>query len=314
MNLASLPFTLRQLQYVLAVAATGSFRRAAERCFVSQPALSAQIAEVEAALGVRVFERDRRQVLLTAAGSEIVERAARLLAEAEGVVETARRCADPLRGSLRVGVIPTLGPYLLPLAVPALKQAFPELAIVWSEEKTEALVHQVTNGQLDAAVLALVPNLGGLDSVTLGRDPFVLATPPNHPLASGHGPVRAEDLVDERVLLLTEGHCLRDQALSFCTRVGLEDVAFRATSLPTLAQMVSSGAGVTLLPRISLGAERARAQLGVRHFDVPGPARLLALAWRPSTPLAAALRAIATALARTLDALVPADEEREPGA
>lgn len=307
MNLASLPFTLRQLQYVLAVAATGSFRRAAERCFVSQPSLSAQVAEVEVALGVRLFERDRRQVLLTAAGTEVIERARRLLEEAEGVMGAARRCADPLRGSLRVGVIPTLGPYLLPLTVPALKRAFPELAVVWSEEKTDVLVQQVTSGQLDAAVLALVPNLGGLDTATLGRDPFVLATPPHHPLAEGQGPVHADDLADERVLLLTEGHCLRDQALSFCARVGLEDVAFRATSLPTLAQMVSSGAGVTLLPRIALGAERARAHLGVRHFDAPGPARILALAWRSSTPLAAALRQIAETLARSLADVVDGD-------
>src|SRR5881396_2795399 len=173
-------FTLRQLQYVVAVAEMMSFRRAAERCNVSQPSLSAQVAEIEAALGVPLFERDRRGVLVTVAGQEIISRARRVLLEADDFIEAAHRFVDPLAGTLRIGVIPTIGPYLLPRIVPALRKAYPRLMFVWIEDKTAVLVRAVAHGDLDAALLALEADLGDLEHDVVAVDPFVLATSPEH--------------------------------------------------------------------------------------------------------------------------------------
>src|ERR1051325_5926629 len=176
-------FTLRQLQYVVAVADTMSFRRAAERCSVSQPSLSAQVAEMEAAIAVRLFERDRRGVLVTAAGQELITRARRVLVEADDLKESANRFVDPLAGTLRIGVIPTIAPYLLPTIVPALRKTYPNLTLIWIEDKTDALVRSINHGQLDSALLALEANIGDLEHVAISVDPFVLATPKDHPLS-----------------------------------------------------------------------------------------------------------------------------------
>lgn len=296
MRHAPYPVTLRQLQYCLAVAGARSFRRAAEACRVSQPSLSAQVAEVERALGVRLFERDRRRVLVTAAGEALLERAQRVLVEADDLLEAARRRADPLSGTLRVGVIPTVGPYLLPRAAPALRKALPELLVLWEEDKTAALVRRVSAGELDAALLAREADLGELVVAELAADPFVLATAPGHPLARGAGPLRPSDLRGERVLLLDDGHCLRDQALEVCARARAEELGFRATSLSTLVQMVASGAGVTLLPRIAVDAEARRADVSIRPFTRPAPGRTLVLAWRRGSAVETALRAVTKAI------------------
>lgn len=296
MQLSPHPFSLRQLQYLVAVAETRSFRRAAERCSVSQPSLSAQIAEIENALGTRVFERDRRSVILTAAGAEIIERARRVLLDAEDVAETALRFVDPLQGTLRVGVIPTIGPYLLPQVVPDLTRRFPRLSLLWAEDKTEVLVARVGSGDLDAAILAQEADLGALDHELVLHDRFVLATPAKHRLAVGRSAVKLSALEGEKILLLDDGHCLRDQALGFCARIRLEELAFRATSLPTLVQMVSSGAGITLLPELSVKAEQSRSRIGIRQLDAPCPARTIVLAWRKSSPLIPALRKIGECL------------------
>ena len=183
-------FTLRQLQYVVAVAEMMSFRRAAELCNVSQPSLSAQVAEMEAALGVPLFERDRRGVLITAAGHELVARARRVLMEADDFIEAANRFVDPLAGTLRIGVIPTIGPYLLPQVVPALRDIYPRLMIVWKEDKTDALVRAVTQGDLDAALLAQEADLGDLESAPIAVDRFFLAMPPGHKLGTTKKPVK----------------------------------------------------------------------------------------------------------------------------
>ncbi|MEW5853143.1 MAG: LysR substrate-binding domain-containing protein [Myxococcota bacterium] len=293
MTAAPHPFSLRQLQYVVALADTLSFRRAAERCHVSQPSLSAQLAQLEEVLGVQLFERDRRRVLPTAAGKELVERARRLLVEADDFLEAARRVGDPLAGTLRIGVIPTISPYLLPAISPALRKQYPRLTIQWVEDKTAVLVRSLEQGSLDAALLALEAELGDVEREIIARDDFMLAAARGHDLAERTARVKPADLRDSDVLLLEEGHCLREQALAFCSRARAQELEFRATSLPTLAQMVANGAGITLLPRLAVETEAQRAGLVVREFEDPSPHRTLALIWRRRSPLANALKQVA---------------------
>jgi LysR family hydrogen peroxide-inducible transcriptional activator len=293
---APLPLTLRQLQYAVAIAETQSFSRAAERCAVSQPSLSAQIGELESSLGVRLFERGRRGVLVTAAGRELLARASRVLIDVDDLVGAAAHLLDPLVGTLRIGVIPTIGPYLLPDVTAPLKRAYPRLMIYWVEDKTDALVAALGRGELDAALLALEADLGGLEHALVAKDRFVLAMPQNHPLSRRTTRVSSDELRGQRVLLLDDGHCLRDQALSVCSSAAAEELGFRATSLPTLVQMVRSGIGVTLLPELSLPIEVKRGELSIRRFKNPEPARTIVLAWRQRSPLANALGQIAATL------------------
>jgi LysR family hydrogen peroxide-inducible transcriptional activator len=300
------PVTLRQLQYALAVAELRSFRRAAEACHVAQPSLSSQIAALETALGVRVFERLPRGVIVTEAGAAILDRARRTVLEADALVASAERARDPLAGTLRVGIIPTVAPYLLPDVAPALRRSLPRLRVLWVEEKTRDVVAHVLSGELDAAVLALESDSGGLATRSLGRDPFVLAVPPGHALAKGKGPARADDLEGETVLLLDDGHCFRDQALEVCHRVGAEEASVRATSLSTLAQMVAGGAGITLLPAIAAATENRARGLVLRAFGAKGPARTLALAWRSTSTMDAVLRAVAEPLRAAITKLTAA--------
>ncbi len=287
-------FTTRQLQYAVAVAEARSFRRAAALCGVSQPSLSAQLAQLEAALGVRLFERDRRRVLATQAGEEVVARARRLLVETDDLADAARRLADPRAVTLRLGVIPTISPYLLPRIVPALREA--ELVVRWTEDKTPALVQAVEAGALDGALLALEADLGDLEREPLARDPFVLAAPPGHPLGRRKAAAELGELRGADVLLLDDGHCLRDQALAVCAHARTHELDFRATSLPTLAQMVAAGAGVTLLPRLAVAAETRHAALAIRPLADARAFRTLGLCWRRTSPLGPALRQIAAAI------------------
>ncbi len=290
------PFTLRQLQYAAAVAESLSFRKAAERCGVSQPSLSAQLAQLEDALGARLFERDRRRVLVTAAGRALLEQARRILLDADDLVEASRRARDPLAGPLRLGIIPTVSPYLLPAVAPALRRAFPALSLTWVEDRTEALVRSLHAGELDAALLALEAELGDVEQAVLARDPFLLATPRDHPLGAARAPATAADLREVSVLLLEDGHCLREQALAVCARGRARELEFRATSLSTLAQMVAGGAGVTLLPELAVETEARRADLRLRPFAEPAPHRTLALVWRRTSPAAEGLRSLAAAI------------------
>lgn len=287
------PFTLRQLQYVVAVADLLSFRKAAERCNVSQPSLSSQIAEAEKQLGVVLFERDRRRVLVTAAGAPVIERARRLLADADDLALAARQSADPFTGTWRIGVIPTVSPYLLPAIAPALRARYPRLSVRWIEDRTDALRRELEAGTLDAMLLALEAPLGAVDSAVIAQDPFVLVTPPGHPLGERSEPAEAAELRGANVLLLDDGHCFRDQALAFCSQAKTRELEFRATSLTTLTQMVAGGIGVTLLPRLAVPSEVRRSEVLVREFAKPAPYRTLALCWRRQSPLAEALRAFA---------------------
>jgi LysR family hydrogen peroxide-inducible transcriptional activator len=297
MSFAPHAASLRQLQYAVAVADARSFRRAAEQCGVSQPSLSAQLAQLESALGVRLFERDRRRVLLTPAGEDLIERARRVLVDADDLVDAARRLGDPLAGTLAIGVIPTVSPYLLPTAAPAIRRAHPRLTVRWLEDKTETLARELHAGRLDAALLALEADLGGpLKREVIGRDPFVLAAPRAHPLGKPSRPASLSELRGAHLLLLDDGHCLRDQALAVCAGARTEELAFRATSLPTLAQMVSAGAGVTLLPRMAVPTESRRAHLSVRPLADERAFRTLALVWRPTSPMGPALKELAATI------------------
>jgi LysR family transcriptional regulator, hydrogen peroxide-inducible genes activator len=298
--LATLPVSLRQLQYIVAVADSGGFRRAAEMCHVAQPSLSAQVALAEEALGVQLFERDRRKVRVSAAGAPIVEQARQILVAARDLRELARRLADPYRGALKVGVIPTVCPYLLPEITPALSHAYPDLTIVWSEERTLQLVRQVREGSLDGAILALEADIGDLEHAELGHDAFVLAAGPEHPLVRTKKPATPEVLRGTTVLLLEDGHCFRDQALGLCGGAGAREVGFRATSLATLVQMVSASSGVTLLPSLALPVENRRGQLRVRSFANPKLGRTLALAWRRGSAVRTALEHVATTIRKAL--------------
>lgn len=302
------PFTLRQLQYAVAVADALSFSRAAELCGVSQPSLSAQLAELEDALGTRLFERDRKRVLLTAAGAALVARARRVLTEVDDLHDAGKRLGDPLSGTLRIGIIPTISSYLLPDLVRALRRQYPRLDVRWTEDKTANLVQALEEGALDAGVVALGVDLGDLAREPIGRDPFLLAAPRGHELARSTAPATAEELAGAHVLLLDDGHCLRDQALAVCGGAGTEELGFRATSLPTLAQMVAAGAGVTLLPALAVPTESRRAPLVVRPLADPEAFRMIGLVWRPSSPLAPAMKR----LVETMRAAFPLADERSP--
>jgi len=298
--LMPLPVSLRQLQYIVAVADQGSFRRAADACHVAQPSLSAQVAVAERALGVQLFERTGRRVRVPATAAPLVAQARRILTAAGDLRELARQKADPFRGTLRLGIIPTIRPYVLPDITPSLSRDFPHLSINWTEDRTARLVQQMKDGVIDAAVVALEADLRGLAHAPLGWDPFFLAAAPEHPLSQGKKRLTLDSLDGARVLLLDDGHCFRDQALQLCTRAGASETGFRATSLATLVQMVSASGGVTLLPSIALPVENRRGQLTVRPFAQPGPGRTLALAWRRGSALAVPLQRIAETIRAAL--------------
>ncbi len=288
--------SVRQLEYLVAVAKSLNFREAARQCHVSQPALSAQIARLEETLGVTLLERDRRRVLLTAVGEEVVKRAQRVLSDMDDLAEAAAAHSEPLAGVLRMGVIPTVAPYLVPRALAGLRRRLPKLEILLREEQTSRLVELAETGQLDVLLLALEADLGDLQTLPVFRDPFVFACNKQHALCARQT-IREGDLADQRVLLLDDGHCLKDQAWAICKARGAKQaVDFRATSLGTLAQMVSSGNGVTLLPAISLRTEGRLPGLAVRPFQKPVPYRTIGLAWRSTSPRGELFQAIAECL------------------
>jgi LysR family hydrogen peroxide-inducible transcriptional activator len=290
--------TLRQLEYIVAVADQRHFSRAAEACFVTQPALSAQVRELESLLDVQIFERHSRGVLLTRAGVELVERARKILVEVDEFVEAARFAQQLLCGTLRVGVIPTLAPYLLPRVLPKMRKKHKELRLVLREDHTARIVAELEAGRLDVLLLALEADLGNAQTLPLFRDDFFAVMPVDHPLARKKR-LRQEDLNGRQVLLLEDGHCLRDQALAICSAQGASELDdFRATSLSTLTQMVTDGDVMTLLPELALDVEtRGHRELAVRPFRSPTPYRTIGLAWRPSSPRAEEFRALADSFA-----------------
>jgi len=277
---------LRDLKYLVALGDLRHFGKAAKACFISQPTLSAQIMKLEEELGVKLVERAPRRVMLTAAGQDAAQRARRILAEVEELREAARRCINPEVGRLRLGVFPTLAPYLLPHVVPELHARYPGLELLLTEEKSDILLQRLRDGALDAALLALPIHDDRLHAQFLFEEPFRLAAPEGHPLAA-HKTLTVESLDKESLLLLEDGHCLRDQALDVCRLAGAHETpGFRATSLETLRQMVASGVGVTLLPLLSVLEPIVQPSgLQLVKFRKPAPSRRIALVWRKSSAL-----------------------------
>jgi LysR family hydrogen peroxide-inducible transcriptional activator len=291
---------LRDLRYLVALADTLHFGRAAEKSHVSQPTLSAQIRKLEDYLGVKLVERQPRRVQLTDVGSRIVERARRIVQDSDAMVELARLSHDPLAGKLRVALIPTLGPYLLPRVAPRIRKALPKLQLMLYEHQTEPLLAKLRAGEIDLGILALGVEVGDLESRALFDEPFAVALPASHPLTKKNA-LKLDDLAGETLLLLEDGHCLRDHALEACGRVDVrESQDFRATSLETLRQMVAAGLGVTLLPELATDGPFANARnLAVRPFAKQGPSRTIGAVWRRSTTRKAAIDGVCAVIAET---------------
>jgi LysR family transcriptional regulator, hydrogen peroxide-inducible genes activator len=289
---------LKDLRYLVAVADTRHFGRAAERCFVSQPTLSTQLKKLEDYLGVQLIERQPKRVALTAAGEAILARARRILEASDEVVTLARAHCDPLSGALRIAMLPTIGPYLLPRVAREIRKALPRLDLRLYEYPTASMLTKLRASEIDLGILALPVDLDGLEARDLYDEPFMVAVPATHRLAK-RDTIRIQDLREETLLLLEDGHCLRDQALEVCGQVGMhEKQDFRATSLETLRQMVATGAGVTLLPELATrGAYRYARGVTVRPFARPAPVRRIGGVWRKSTARHAAIEAVCNEIA-----------------
>ena len=287
----------QQLRYLVALAETRHFSRAALACSVTQSTLSAGLLALERQLDANILDRAAgRHVVFTPLGLELVERATAALTSLEAVTEAAMAAREPMAGPLRLGVIPTIGPFLLPRLMPALRAAFPRLRLFLREDTTARLVDRLTGNRLDLLLLALPCDCGGADVMPVARDGFVVALPPNHRLA-GEEQIPMSALAAERLLLLEDGHCLRDQALAVCGLLAGEQDGFAATSLHTLVQMVASGLGITLLPKLAVASGILEGtELVLRPLSGPGAWRTLGLAWRPNAPRAADYRALASHL------------------
>jgi LysR family hydrogen peroxide-inducible transcriptional activator len=288
-----IPMNLKDLKYLVALADTGHFGKAAERTFVSQPTLSAQLKKLEAYLGVKLVERQPKNLQLTEVGKQVVVRARRMLEEGEEIIAVARSNTDPLAGQLKVALIPTIGPYLLPRVMQKLRKALPNLRLMLYEYQTESLLKRLRDGEIDLGIMALPAPQDGLESRALYQEAFTVALPNNHPLTA-KSTIKVQDLKGQTLLLLEDGHCLRDQALDVCSRVDVHEAEdFRATSLETLRQMVVAGLGITLLPELAVespfGSQRG---MTIRQFSKPAPTRTVGAVWRKSSTRAAAIAAV----------------------
>ena len=285
---------LRDLKYLVALADHKHFGRAAAASFVSQPTLSTQIRKLEEELGVALVERAPRKVMLTPAGRDIAERARRIVGEVEQMREAARRSQDPEAGTVRLGLFPTLGPYLLPHVVAGIRARFTKLELLLVEEKSDVILSRLREGKLDAGLLALPIHDDQLHAEFLFDEPFLLAVPESHPFAQ-RASLSIKDLSGQRLLLLEDGHCLRDQALDVCQLAGAGEMRdFQATSLETLRQMVAADVGITLLPTLAVKPPVARSKdIHLLGFHDSNPSRQIAMVWRRSSAMAAFLQKLA---------------------
>ncbi len=283
--------TLKQLRYFEALATHGHFGRAADASAISQPALSQQIKELEAGLGAALFERGSRQISLTHLGEEFSARVREILRSVDELGDLARASRDQLAGRLRIGVIPTIGPYLLPTIIGDLSRAHPELDIHIRETLTPTLIEELREGRIDTAIVALPVSEPSFTEVALFAEDFVLVRPSAD---EGAPTPSAKSLSEMRLLLLEEGHCFRDQALSFCNLpASLRRDGLDGSSLSTLVQMVGAGLGVTLIPDMAVPVETRSAAVAVGRFKSPAPRREIGMIWRKSNPMAAQLREVA---------------------
>jgi len=290
---------LKDLRYLVAVADTRHFGRAAAACFVSQPTLSAQLRKLEEYLGVQLIERQPRRIALTAAGEAVVAHARRMLEAGDEIVALARAGRDPMAGQLRVALLPTIGPYLLPQVAMKIRKAIPRLELMLYEYQTGPMLEKLRSGEIDLGILALPVAADGLVTRKLYAEPFVLAVPEAHRLALQEQ-ARVADLDGETLLLLEDGHCLRDQALAVCARSNLhEKQNFRATSIETLRQMVATGAGITLLPMLATQGAYGNAR-GVKLLPLvrPVPTRQIGAVWRKSSARLPAIEAVCELLVK----------------
>jgi LysR family transcriptional regulator, hydrogen peroxide-inducible genes activator len=299
--------TLRQLRYFDALARHGHFGRAAEASAISQPALSMQIRELELTLGTPLFERGPRQVRLTGFGEDVLSRVRDILRAVEELGDLARASGDSLAGRLRIGVIPTIAPYLLPRVVGRLAERYPGLDLHVRETVTPRLLQELAEGRLDAAIVALPVSEASLTEVALFSEAFVLVRPPED---EGKPVPNAESLGRMRLLLLEEGHCFRDQALSFCNLTSATPrEILDGSSLTTLVQMVSAGIGVTLIPEMAVRVETRSGPVSLARFPAPGPSRTIGMVWRRTSPLASRLMRIAEVVRDAADAQVRSAED-----
>lgn len=307
---------LRDLKYLVALADHKHFGRAAASCFVSQPTLSTQIRKLEEELGLPLVERAPRKVMLTPAGQEAAARARVIVSEVEQLKEAARRSRDPEAGTVRLGIFPTLGPYLLPHVIPRIRERFPELELLLVEEKSDELLTRLREGKLDAALLALPLDDDQLHAEFLFEEPFLLAVSQQHPLARRQH-LDVQELSSQKLLLLEDGHCLRDQALAVCRLFGANEKSeFRATSLETLRQMVAADVGITLLPTLSVKPPVPRSD-NIRLLDFSGddrPSRRIAMAWRRSSAMTGFLEQLAQQFKRLPQGLLALESTDVPGA
>src|SRR5580700_9648185 len=292
---------LKDLKYLVALADTGHFGRAAERTFVSQPTLSAQLKKLEEYLGVKLVERRPKNVQLTEVGKQVVARARRMLNEGDEIVALARNNTDPFAGKLKMALIPTIGPYLLPRVMPKLRKALPQLSLMLYEYQTESLLKRLRDGEIDLGLMALPADQDGIESRVLYEEDFTVALPNDHALVA-KSTIKVQDLKGHTLLLLEDGHCLRDQALEVCSRVDIrEPEDFRATSLETLRQMVVAGLGITLLPEMAVespyGSQRG---LAIRPFGHPTASRTVGAVWRKSSTREAAIGAVCEVMASVM--------------
>ena len=285
---------LRDLRYFVALADARHFGKAAERSFVSQPTLSAQIKKLENYLGVQLIERQPRRVQLTEMGAKVLPIARRILQDSDELVTLARNEHDPLSGKLKLALIPTIGPYLLPLVTRRLRKQLPHLKLMLYEYQTQPLLEKLRAGDIDMGILALPVPMDGLEARELYNEDFTVAVPNGSSLAKKSN-VKLEDLTGETLLLLEDGHCLRDQALDVCNRVDVkENEDYRATSLETLRQMVAAGLGITLLPELATrGPFGSGHGLTVKAFAKPVPSRAIGAVWRKSSARGEAINAVA---------------------
>jgi LysR family hydrogen peroxide-inducible transcriptional activator len=290
--------TLKQLRYLSALSQHGHFGNAAKACAVTQPALSMQIQELEGELGVPLVERRPGAVTLTDVGVEVARRAERVLSATRDIADFARHRGRLLTGRMQFGVIPSIAPYVLPAILPVLQRRYPDLQIELRETQTHSLVDELHRGALDVIMLALPADDAEIETVRLFDDPFLLAVPSTD-TRSESARVSVDDIDMQRLLLLEEGHCLRDQALAFCSSAR-RDQSLGATSLATVLQMVANGYGITLLPRVAVDVELRDERVKLLRFAEPAPGRTVGLAWRRTSPRKADFTALGQLITETL--------------